>query len=352
MPIFAANPKMKIKSIRDSSFNWLEIKVLQYIDFLPRLYINDRRFVTFSHRGGRGLKESQADSEYFQTIPRSFKNKFRHIHYNSRFWILDFFKIIFYLLTSRKLKIIIIQYVPVFLNFPSINLLSALHNRGVEIIKIWPDSWHRDLWEKRILPVSKIGQLNILADIPDNPLIELDKNNKYSWNPPPIIRFPFIDFEKRNNFIFYSGAISRDGIYQSRGEYLEYLRAKGYPVAGVTYDWDKPIRRPNYKDYRNNLANSKIGLNFTWKGDAEIITGRTWETFASGTLLLQNSSKILDGLFVEGEQYIAFTSKEDLLDRLKFLSENLAYAETIARSGYIRYKELFDPQNFWTDLIG
>jgi spore maturation protein CgeB len=92
-------------------------------------------------------------------------------------------------------------------------------------------------------------------------------------------------------------------------------------------------------------------LNFTWKDDVDIITGRTWEVLSSGTLLLQNDSMILDGLFEEGVHYIAFSSKEDLLARLSFLVENPTYAETIANSGYQRYKELIDVETFWTNLI-
>jgi hypothetical protein len=349
--LLAKKLKMAMKTLRDSSFNWVEIKILQYLDCLPKFYLNEQRFITFTHRAGRGLKESQADSEFFGTIPNVYKKKFKHLHYNSKFWILDFFKVIFYLLSNRRLKIILIQYVPVFLKFPSIYFLNAMHDRGVEIIKIWPDSWHRDLWEKRILPVSNIGQLNILCDIPNNPLMELDKDHNYSWNPAPIMQFPYIEFTERENFIFYSGGVSHDGIYQSRREYLEYLNANRFLVSGVSYDRDNPISRPLYKDYRKALANSKIGLNFTWKGEVDIITGRTWEIFSSGSLLLQNSSNILDGLFVEGVHYIAFTSKKDLLDRLKFISENLTFAETVANSGHLRFKELLDPQKFWTNLV-
>jgi len=351
LSIFAKSIKKILRTSRDSSFNWIEIQALKSLNFLPRFNFVEQRLITVTPRAGRGLKEPSLDGEFFGTIPNNYKKNFKHMHYNSRFWILDSLKIIFHLHTKRNLKIILIQYVPVFFKFPSIGLLNELHDRGVKIIKIWPDSWNIDFWQKRILPVSHIGQLNIITDIPNNQFIKLDKANNYSWHPLPTKDFPYINFEKRENFIFYSGGISHEGLYKSRREYLEYLNDNGFVVNGVSYDRNKPIGRPVYEDYRNALANSRIGLNFNWKGDVDVITGRTWEIFSSGSLLLQSSSKILDGLFDEGVHYLAFSSKEDLLARLNFLSENPTYAETIASSGHLRYRELTDAENFWRNLI-
>jgi hypothetical protein len=343
--------KKLIRSSRDSVFKVIETQVIKYLHLFPRFKLAEQRIVTITHRAGRGLKESQAHNEFFGTIPKPFLRNFRHIHYNSRIWILDFFKILYYFVLYPNMTIIVIQYVPKFLKFPSMDLLNALYERGVKIIKIWPDSWNKDLWEKRILPVSHIGDLSILCDIPNNPLVELDKSNKYSWHPAPVSDFPFIDFKERDSFVFYSGGVSQEGLYKSRREYMEYLNTNGYSVAGVSYDRDKAIGRPVYKDYREALANSKIGLNFTWKDDVDIITGRTWEVLSSGSLLLQNKSKILDGLFEEGVHYLAFSSKEDLLAQLDFLENNPAHAETIANSGHQRYKALIDVEKFWTNLI-
>jgi hypothetical protein len=343
--------KKQIRKLRDSVFEGIEIQVLKYLYLLPRYKRGQQRLITITHRAGRGLKESQAHNEFFATIPKSYRSNFKHFHYNSQIWILDFFKVLYYFLMYPNMKIIVIQYVPKFLKFPSVALLNFLHERGVKIIKIWPDSWSRDLWQKRILPVSHIGNLSIVCDIPNNPLVELDKSNLYLWHPAPIADFPYVNFKERQSFVFYSGGVSQEGLYKSRREYLEYLNSNGYAVAGVSYDRDRALDRPSYKDYRQALANSKIGLNFTWKDDVDIITGRTWEVLSSGTLLLQNDSMILDGLFEEGVHYIAFSSKEDLLARLSFLVENPTYAETIANSGYQRYKELIDVETFWTNLI-
>jgi hypothetical protein len=190
-----------------------------------------------------------------------------------------------------------------------------------------------------------------MSDIPDNQYIRLDKSSNYSWHPLPTLNFPYINFEQRENFIFYSGGVSNEGLYKSRGEYLKYLNDNGFTVSGVSYDRKKPSSRPSYEDYRNALANSKIGLNFTWKGDVDVITGRTWEILSSGALLLQNSSKILDGLFDEGVHYLAFSSKKDLLSQLNFLSQHPTYAENIASAGESRYKQLTDTENFWYKLI-
>jgi hypothetical protein len=351
LPNLAKSIKKILRTLRDSIFNWIELQALKSLKFLPKFNMVEQGLLTITPRAGRGLNEPSLDGQYLGAIPDNYKRKFKHMHYNSKFWILDSLNIIFHLLTKKNLKIFLIQYVPGFCKFPSIGLLNELHDRGVKIIKIWPDTWNIDVWEKRILPVSHIGQLNIMSDIPDNQYIRLDKSSNYSWHPLPTLNFPYINFEQRENFIFYSGGVSNEGLYKSRGEYLKYLNDNGFTVSGVSYDRKKPSSRPSYEDYRNALANSKIGLNFTWKGDVDVITGRTWEILSSGALLLQNSSKILDGLFDEGVHYLAFSSKKDLLSQLNFLSQHPTYAENIASAGESRYKQLTDTENFWYKLI-
>lgn len=351
MSRFTTKLKELMKALRDSISKCVEVSLIMSLNLLPRFYFQKERLITLTHRAGRGRMEPQADAEMFGTIPKSFRMRFKHMHYNSQLWILDAIVLIFYLLKYRNLKIILIQYVPNYTKFPSIKLLTELNNRGVEIIKVWPDSWNKTLWDKRILPMSHIGKKNILLDIPENSLIPKNQSNNYSWYPPPIATFPYKRFKERENFLFYSGGVSHEGIYKPRGEYLEFLKAHGFPVSGVAYNRDTPIERPSYISYRNDLSNSKIGLNFTWKDNVDIITGRTWEIFSSGALLLQNSAKILDGLFVEGTHYVAFTSKEDLLFKVKFLSENPIRSETIAQSGLLRYKEVIDAEKFWLDII-
>jgi hypothetical protein len=226
-------------------------------------------------------------------------------------------------------------------------LLEYLKNSDVNIIKIWLDTWDENLWRKRILPISDISKKNVLIDVPNNSLFGLDQFGEYKWNPIPVIGFPIVEFNARKNFIYYSGAASKSGLYRDRAEYISFLEQNNILVSGVSYDWENPGKRPNYEEYRNTLANSKIALNFTWKGAVDVTTGRTWEIFSSGVLLLQNKSNILNGMFEPNIHFLEFTSKVHLLSIIEELASDLDRVEQISTAGMDRYNSLFDSTQFW-----
>ena len=153
--------------------------------------------------------------------------------------------------------------------------------------------------------------------------------------------------ENRKNFVFYSGATARSGLYKERSEYISFLKEAGISIFGNAYDWNSPSRRPSYDLYRKALSDSKIALNFTWKGDVDVTTGRTWEIFSSGVLLLQNKSKILGNFFEPGVHFLEFDSKEKCEQMLHELSRDTEKIARIAKAGMDQYNSLFSPTKFW-----
>ena len=345
------NLKHNVLRFRDKCFEKFETILILVYRVIPAMKFVTKAFVIIGPRPGRGLKESVSDSEFMQTIPKESSNSYEYLRYNSKFWILSSIKLLYLAKTRTNMKLLVIQYVPNFHKFPSINLLNSLQNQKVDITKVWLDSWSRELWEQRMLPVASLGSTNYIADIPANPLVSLDPNGQYIWNPNPILQIPTVHMTDRDVFLFYSGGISEEGLYRSRKEILEFLNVNGVQVSGTAYLRDNPKSRPSYAEYRDCLARAKVGLNFTWKQDVDIITGRTWEIFSSQVLLLQNKSSVLDGMFEDGVHYVSFESKEDLLAKIKFIEENPLIAESIAKAGHEKFLDLFGSNQFWPDFF-
>jgi hypothetical protein len=298
--------KLKIVNFRDIFFSLLETFLLRFFHFLPKFNFFDRKLLTFSSRGGRGIKKSNHDSEFFLSLPTELSEAHIKLHFNSKFWIVNSFKVIFLVKYTKKVNVVLVQYIRGFHNFPSFKLLEYLKKNEANIIKFWLDSWDEELWRNRILPLSNISKRNILIDRPNNSFSGLDKFGEYRWSPIPIISFPYINFKNRSNFVFYSGAASSSGLYRDRSDYISFIEDNNILTDGIAYDWKNPSKRPDYQNYRKSLANSKIALNFTWKKSVDVTTGRTWEIFSSGVLLLQNKSDILNGMFEPNIHFLEF----------------------------------------------
>ncbi len=313
---------------------------------------NSHSIITFGSRPGRGLRESFVQGEFLDSMPELRNSQKFHFLYNKAFWLVDVFKLLRVLRFSKSTTLILIQYVNVYHVFPSKRILEEFSKYNTQIVFTWLDTWDKAIWEKRILPVLDISTKNIVTDIKDNPIIKNYPATQFDWFPIPIVQYPYVPFPDRRHKIFYSGGVSNDGIYKSRGEYLAFLSANNIAVDGISYNRENPEIRPTYHEYRLELSESKIALNFTWKGTNEIITGRTWEIFSSGSLLLQNQSKVLEGLFIEGTHYLSFESEEDLLSKLIFLENNPSIAESIGIAGLEKYNSIARDYDYWKFILG
>ena len=170
--------------------------------------------------------------------------------------------------------------------------------------------------------------------------------------PIPIKDLPLVAHSHRTNFVYYSGGVENDGIYKPRKDILDFLEQNGVRVGGTQYNRILPASRPDYTTYRSELSHSLIGLNFTMKGDSEVLVTRTWEILSSGTLLLQNKSDLFQGLLKSGIHYMEFSSNSELLDILKTLKNDRLQLEQIALAGKKKYESLYPTKKFWETVIG
>lgn len=345
------NGKKIIRSFRDAIFNNIETFIITRLNSKPNIKNGQSSIVLFLPRAGRGLEKGEVDDILIPTFPKDRLHLLRIERFNKPFWLFASLRLIFESCFRRKSHIILVQYVMDFHKFPSLNLLRACQRLGCKISKIWMDSYDSSFWKTRILPITDLGNFNLIIDSPDFIPLYSSEANTYEYAPFPITRFPFVPFSERDNFLYYSGGISSSGIYSDRFEVLKFLANHNVPVTGFSYHRESPEKRPSYEKYRSELARSLIGLNFTWKGSKNVMVVRTWEIMSSGVLLLQNESKVFNGLFEPGVHYLEFKSKEHLAEMIGEISSDFDYIKKISIAGKERFEELYSNKKFWEKFV-
>jgi len=330
----------------------LENILIALVRLIPRSRKNRTIVLFFTPRAGRGLKVSDADSSLFDSYPKQIREISRFLQFNSRVWLINTIKLLTYHIMYRDCRVVLHQYVADFHYSPSLKLLNFTNKRGTKIVKIWMDTYSDDLWDLRVNRISHLGNLNIIIDTPKLRTNKFTKSNSYRYLPIPIKSYPLVSHSNRTHFLYYSGGVENHGLYKPRKDVLDFLEQNEIRVDGNQYNRTLPGNRPEYATYRSELSHSLIGLNFTWKGDSNVLVTRTWEILSSGTLLLQNKSDLFQGLLISGIHYLEFSSNSELLEIIKTLKTDGTRLEQIALAGKIQYEKLFPTETFWETVIG
>lgn len=150
----------------------------------------------------------------------------------------------------------------------------------------------------------------------------------------------------------YGGDVVFAGHYEQDGrlECLEEIVRNGFTLRlfGPGKYWDPVIRKsPALRhlapvqmawgaDYNKALCGAKVALCFLSKLNRDTYTRRCFEIPATGTVLLSEYSDELSTLFRAGVEADFFTSKEELITKLRRYLENDALRQSVARAGHAR----------------
>lgn len=135
-----------------------------------------------------------------------------------------------------------------------------------------------------------------------------------------------------------------------RLDYLEEIARQGFQLKlyGPGYDWDpvlkkSPVLREKVpvklvwgEEYNRALNQSKIALCFFSKLNRDTYTRRCFEIPASGTVMLSQYSEDLAGLFTPDREAVYFSSKDEMLEKIRGLLANPEARDRIAQAGHRR----------------
>jgi len=90
----------------------------------------------------------------------------------------------------------------------------------------------------------------------------------------------------------------------------------------------------SYALYMRQIRNAPCSLNLSMRSDLScIVTGRSFETIISGSLLVQEATPDMDYYFTAGEHYLSFETLAELVAVVRFLAEHRDEAEEVRRCG-------------------
>ena len=121
-----------------------------------------------------------------------------------------------------------------------------------------------------------------------------------------------------------------------RAFWLAAIADAGLPltIAASHHQHDKRDALESYRGYMLQSATGEAALNFARRSNGiSTVTGRTFETLATGTLLVQERSDDVDLFFVANRHYLRFETMADLFDVADLLAREPGIAETIRRDG-------------------
>jgi len=133
----------------------------------------------------------------------------------------------------------------------------------------------------------------------------------------------------------------------AREEFICFLIDNGITVRITGNDWENAAQwekiKPYYSgrsvygdEYIKHLNGMQIALHFLRHSNRDEQDSRTFEIPACGTFMLAERSAVHEQLFEEDKEVVFFTTKEELLQKVKYYLAHSNEREKIAREGYIR----------------
>jgi len=149
---------------------------------------------------------------------------------------------------------------------------------------------------------------------------------------------------ERDIDVSFPGAIDKPG----RVEHIQFLRDHGINVFTKEVNpFDRNIYSLSLEEYATIMSRSKITLHFGLLPDGRThLKGRVFEITACKSLLVEGEGMTKE-FFEEGKDFVAYRTKEELLEKVKYYLAHDKEREKIAQSGYRKTTQLYNATNLW-----
>ena len=238
---------------------------------------------------------------------------------------------------------------------PDLKILKKLRSKvSTNFFAIWEDTIGES-FVNNIKYYSNFFDLNIINE---NPKFK-DENNVLTYEErakvfiPPSFIYPspsYLKLSKAQNDrkidVFFSGRV---GAYRSyRRDSLLYLIENG--VCGYINFFNAEGNLDIIEYYRM-LWNSKIAINFSYSTKGHQLKGRATDAISLGAMLLESENHQIACYFEDGEDYVSFSSKEDLLEKIDYYLKNSEERIRIAENGMRKIEKCYNPKIYWNSIL-
>lgn len=242
--------------------------------------------------------------------------------------------------------VVLSSYNPSKKQHPSISVLNAIRSQlQVPMLVMWSDTTTQAA-VKTSSRISGLADLNVMNE--SGYLVEQfpeSSNYLQLWASLDFSTFHPGDGPRDIPVSFLGTANWYRGIRQI---FLDYLKQQNIPVyqAGGK---DDPITLEEYADV---FRRSKISINFSQSvGDTYQLKGRVFEILFSGAMMLESEGPETPKFFRPMIDYVPFSSKEDLADKIRYYLEHEEEREKIAQSGYQRSIKDYNHNVYWDTIV-
>jgi hypothetical protein len=228
-------------------------------------------------------------------------------------------------------------------------VLARLKKKNICVIALWCDACSSGFAES-IFPVLDIVDVHAIMDNPSLDLGEshyaqLLKKKAKAFLHPFEIELEESKRERDIDIVFFGQVSSYRSIRKS---YIEFLLNSD--VNFYCHTGSKEERFPD-DVYFKILSRAKIGLSLSMSVDRHQLKKQLIDTMYSGGLVMSERNPQIASIFLEGEDYVAFSSKEELLEKINYYLEHEDERNRIAKSGYRKVRQLFNGKRFWNALL-
>lgn len=226
---------------------------------------------------------------------------------------------------------------------PSVECLKKYKGKKF-ICFIWEDSNPWDLQYQH--ENEDLIDLNVILDNPSyQDKVYVNSQPKYAtlWTPESTRIYHPMEQDIPVSFI---GSLR----YAERAEYIPYVKEKIPELFTGGGQREDNVSVYKYAEY---IARSMMTINFPSHGMGyKQVKGKVLHALACRTLLLERENASTRNLLEPGIDYVEFSSKDDLCDKIKYYQKNDKERLEIATNGYNKYMKKYTAKIFWDTVIG
>ena len=231
---------------------------------------------------------------------------------------------------------------------PSINSFRFIRERlGIPVAALWWDTCSEAFWQF-LPPYMKQFDVHVIMD---NPALRFaDKKDPLFHRVLPLWPLQdgnlFCPGATRDIPVSFSGQVSSYRSY--RQETIDHLIDQEIPGHIKT---DNSGRQASHAAYADLLRRSKLSINFSYSVSCHQLKGRVFDVMLSGAMLLESENDQISKLFTPMKDYVPFSSKEDLVEKIRHYLSNEQEAEKIAQQGRATTLTSYNSERFWEILL-
>jgi spore maturation protein CgeB len=141
--------------------------------------------------------------------------------------------------------------------------------------------------------------------------------------------------------------------YGIRREYIEFLRRNGISVYTKGSGWEEGFAESDEMIEIFNKAKIVLGFSTVGKNDdIFILKGRDFEVPLTGSFYLTGDHEELTEYFKIGTDIATYTTKEDLLDKVRYFLAHEDEREVIAKHGYVTCLNHYTAKKSYEKVFG